>query len=141
VLFGSVMAYLTGAIDVQSLPYRFEFCFGRHSFDYFSSSVSVQILNVAALQADQVYVRLHVRIESCLALWKIQFLYQAVFRQDLKGLVDRGKTDCRMHFPDFTVNSLCGRMISAMEGKSADCYPLGSGLVSVLSESFDYHCV
>jgi hypothetical protein len=64
-----------------------------------------------------------------------------VFRQDLKCLVDRGKTDCRMNLPDFTVDSLRGRMFSAMEGKSTDCYPLGSSLVSVLSESFDYQCV
>jgi hypothetical protein len=141
VLFGSVAAYLADAVDVQSLPSRFELCFGRHSFDYFSSSISVQILNIAALQADQVYVRPYVRIESCPALWKIQFLYQAVFRQDLKRLVDCGETDCWMNLPDFTVDSLCGRMISTMESKSTDCYPLSSSLVSVLSESFDYQCV
>ena len=140
-LFGSVATYLADAIDVQTLPCPFEFCFGRHSLDYFLSSIVVQILNVAALQADQVYVWFYIRVEFCLALWKIQFLYQVVFRQDLKCLVDCGKTDCRMHLSDFVVDSLRGRMFSVMEGKSTDCYPLGSSLVSVLSESFDYQCV
>jgi len=43
-----------------------------------------------------------------------------------------------MNILDVIVDSLRGRMISALECKSADRDPLSGGLVSFLSESFDY---
>jgi len=141
VLFVSAAASLANAINIQALPRPREFCFGRHSFNHFSGSTVIEILNVATLHADQVDVRLHIRIESCLTLWQIQFLDQAVFRQNLKCLVDCCKTDSWMNSPYFIVDSLRARMVSAMEGKSTNSYPLRSGLVSFLSESFDYQCV
>lgn len=64
-----------------------------------------------------------------------------MFRKDLKCLVDCCEADCWMNLLDFALDSLRGRMISAMKGKSTDRYPLRSSLVSFLSESFDYQCV
>ena len=61
-----------------------------------------------------------------------------MFSKDLKCLVNCCEADCWMNLLDFIVDSLRGRVISALECKSADRDPLSSSLVSFLSESFDY---
>jgi hypothetical protein len=73
-LFVSAAASLANAINIQALPRPREFCFGRHSLNHFSSSAIIEILDVATSHADQVNVRRHIRIESCLTFWQIQFL-------------------------------------------------------------------
>jgi hypothetical protein len=73
-LFGSAAAFLAYTVNVYALPCPRKFCFARHSFNHFSSGIIVEILDVATLQANQIYVRAHVGIESRLAFWQIQFL-------------------------------------------------------------------
>jgi hypothetical protein len=87
------VARLAGSINVQTLPHASEFCFGGYSSNYFSSSAIIEILNVAASQADQVYVGFHVGIKPGLAFGEIQFLNKSVFCQNPERFVDRCKTD------------------------------------------------
>jgi hypothetical protein len=74
VLFVAAPASLANAINIQALPRPREICFGRHSLNYFSGSTIIEIQDVATPHADKVDVRLHIRIESCLTFWQIQFL-------------------------------------------------------------------
>jgi hypothetical protein len=137
-LFGSAAACFAYTVDVYALSCPREICFGRYAFNHFASDSIAEVLNVATLKAEYVYVRIHVGIESCLAFWQIQFLDQVLFRQDLKSFVDGGKTDCWVNILDFSVYLLRVRMISAIKCKSANRYPLRSSLVSFFAESADY---
>src|SRR3972149_5457970 len=69
-LFGSVAACLAYTVNVYALSCPREICFGRYSFNHFASNIIAEILNVATLKADYVYVRAHEGIESCLAFWQ-----------------------------------------------------------------------
>jgi hypothetical protein len=140
-LFGLAPACFAYAVNIQALPCPREFCLGRHPLNHFSSNTIIEILDVATPHADEVDVRFDAGIESCLAFRQVQLLDETVFRQDLKCLVDCGKTDCWMNFPDFTVDSLCSWMVSTLKCEFTDCYALRRGLVSFLSESFDYGSV
>src|SRR4030067_1405448 len=73
-LFGSAAACLAYTVNVYALSCPREICFGRYCFNHFASNIIAEILNVATLKADYVYVRAHEGIESCLAFWQIQFL-------------------------------------------------------------------
>jgi hypothetical protein len=59
----------------------------------------------------------------------------------MKSLVDRCKADCGVDRFDFSVDSLCSRMISTAKCKSANRYPLGCCLVSFLAKRLDYGCI
>jgi hypothetical protein len=135
VLSRTCLAY---TVNVYALSCPCELCFGSHSFNHFLSSIIVEILDVTTSQADQVHVGLHVGVEPCLTFWQIQFLDQISFRQNSKCFVDCGKTDCWMNFLDFIVDSPRTRMISAVKHESTDRYPLRSGLVPLVTQSFDY---
>jgi hypothetical protein len=107
-LFGCAATCLAYTINVYALSCPGEFYFDRHSLNHISNSTIIKIPNVATLKADQVNVRLHAGI-SCLAFRQIQFLDQALFRQNLKCFVDCGKTDSWMNLPDFIEDSLRAR--------------------------------
>ena len=86
-------------------------------------------------------MRLRIRIESCFALGKSQFLDQAQAFENMKSLVDSCEADCGVDRFDFSIDSLCGRMISTAKCKSANRYPLGCCLVPLLAKRLDYGCI
>jgi hypothetical protein len=137
-LAGCLGAPLTNAVYVETLPCSDEFCCGSSPRDHLSCCRIFQIYDVAASQANQVYVRLRIGIESCLALQEIQFLDETEFSENLEGLVNCRKADCRVKLPDCAVYPLRSWMIATMKCKSTNRYPLWSGFVPPLAESFDY---
>ena len=51
-LSGSSATCFAYTVNVEALPCPCEFCFGRYSLNHFSSSIVVEILDVATLEAD-----------------------------------------------------------------------------------------
>ncbi len=129
---------LANPIDVKALSDQGEPCSCGNSCYHLSGHGVVYVTDVSTSSANEVRVRLHIRVESCLTIYKSQFLNQAQFLENVKGLVDCRETDCGVHRLDFSVHTLRGRMISTAKRKSTDRDPLRCCLVSFLAKSLDY---
>lgn len=134
----SVVTLLANPVDVKALSDQREPCFRGNSRHHLSSHGVVYVSDVSASPANQVRVRWHIGIVSCLAIWKSQFSNKAQLVEYVKGLVDSRETDGGVHGFDFSVDALSAGMISTAKSEPADRDPLRGSFVSFLAESVDY---